>query len=731
MDSKGPKKEARRSVWRHFNVLVIGWFCCLVFVICPELPAGQGKPPLPKEDEACLACHSQADLKSEKGRSLFVDPQKHAAGAHAVLGCRDCHTTIKDFPHPATVPKPRCASCHTDPVADLPKSVHAVLGTQACSSCHGDVHDLKAPAQGLSANCAKCHANAVKEFQGSVHGQAAKKGDPDAPACFSCHGPVHKIRVSADPASPVTKRNLVDTCAACHSNREFLSRHRIPVAHPVELYKQSVHAQALAAGKPAAVCSDCHGSHGILAARDSRSQINHWNVAASCAQCHTEIARTYLESIHGQAMKAGVRDAPVCTDCHGEHLILGPKDQASPVSASHVSAATCGRCHGDERLTQRYNLPADRVPSYADSYHGLAMREGSQTVANCASCHGVHNIFPSSDPRSTVHVANLPKTCGNCHIGAGEKFALGPVHVQTAAGPAHPVVKWIRWAYWIVIPLTLSFMIVHNLVDFLSKLIRRRRAEESGDQVVRMNLYFRIAHWGVMLSFPTLVITGFALKYPDAWWSAPLLIWENRVAFRGSVHRAAGVVLIAATIYHVVHLAVSRRDRALLTAMLPRWSDVTGLVHMFRYNLGLSDTEPKFSKFSYAEKLEYWAFLWGTVVMSLSGFLLWFTNFTLRNFPKRVLDAATAIHWYEALLATFSILLWHFYFVIFDPLVYPMDRAWLTGKVPAAHYRHSRPEYLRLCDRAAHRDAVPEPTSAPSGEESLDEPPAKDPRSSA
>jgi cytochrome b subunit of formate dehydrogenase len=108
-----------------------------------------------------------------------------------------------------------------------------------------------------------------------------------------------------------------------------------------------------------------------------------------------------------------------------------------------------------------------------------------------------------------------------------------------------------------------------------------------------------------------------------------------------------------------------------LKAMLPELKDATDLVQVFSYNLGLTKTEPRFAKFNYAEKVEYWAFMWGTVVMTVSGCLLWFNNFTLRYFPKWVSDAATAVHYYEALLATFSILLWHFYMVIFDPLVYP------------------------------------------------------------
>jgi cytochrome b subunit of formate dehydrogenase len=565
----------------------------------------------------------------------------------------------------------------------------------------------------------------MKEFATSIHGRAAKSGDPDAPSCTSCHGPVHKIQAARKMVPADVKRNQVSACAKCHADSGFLSRHNIPILHPVEQYLQSIHGRAAMQGKNGAACADCHGSHGILPARDARSKVSHWNVADTCGTCHKEIAKTFLESVHGQAIKAGAQDAPDCTDCHGEHLILEPTNPASPVNALHVSMETCARCHGDARLALRYGLPADRVPSYADSFHGLAKREGSVTAANCASCHGVHNIFRSSDPRSTVNAASLAKTCGQCHTGVTEKYAIGPVHILTSSGPAHPVVKWIRWIYWVLIPLTLGFMVFHNLLDFISKLVRKPERHHSGEQVVRMNLWFRIAHWGVMLSFPILVFTGFALKFPDSWWSAPFLLWGKHDAFRGQLHRAAAVVLVASVLYHFVHLAVNRRDRALLSAMMPKWKDVTDLFHVLLYNFGVRKDPPQFAKFNYAEKLEYWAFLWGTVVMGVSGFLLWFNNLALRYFPKWITDAATAVHWYEALLATFSILLWHFYIVIFDPLVYPMDLAWLDGKVPADHYRQARPEYLRALQRAEAADSASDGKSA---DKSAENPPSTNSR---
>jgi len=669
-------------------------------------------------DQECLACHGQAGMKSDAGKDVSIDAAKHAASAHAILGCSDCHTAIKSFPHPAKVPKVQCAACHGGVVKSFARSAHTVLGDAACSSCHGSAHELTTAEKLMPGKCKECHADEVKELEASIHGQAGKNGDPDAPKCTSCHGSVHEVKAGDEPDSLVAHRKLADTCAKCHSDAGFLSRHKIPVAHPVDSYKQSVHARAVALGKDAATCSSCHGSHDIFPANDARSKVNHWKVPETCAQCHKEIARQFNESVHGEAVKAGVRDAPVCIDCHGEHLIMNPSNPASPLNAENVSSETCGRCHGDARLALRNELPADRLPSYAGSYHGLALKGGKVNAANCASCHGVHAILRSSDPRSTVNTANLSKTCGQCHKGATETiYAIGPVHVQTNAGPNHPVVKWIRWTYWVLIPVTLGFMLLHNFFDLLRKLIRRRPRQESGQVVVRMNLWFRIAHWGIMASFPTLVVTGFALKFPESWWARPLVMWESRAGVRGGLHRMAAVVMIAATLFHFIHLAMKKRDRSFIPAMIPTIRDATDMLHVFRFNLGLTKQAPKFGKFNYAEKMEYWAFMWGTMVMALSGFLLWFNNFTLRHFPKWITDAATAVHWYEALLATFSILIWHFYLVIFDPMVYPMDTAWLDGKISADHYRHARPGYYRELSRAGLLEDPEESDTAESAPE--------------
>ncbi len=612
------------------------------------LSPGSRTPP-PKGQE-CNACHE-------------VDLPRFQKSAHGGLDCRDCHSAIQKLPH-----------------ADKPAKV-------ACASCHGDE---------------------VKEYAKSVHGVSKKDGMADAASCLSCHGSPHDILGSSDPASKTAKKNLADTCGTCHSNPDFLQRHKIPFAKPVEAYKLSVHGRAVARGDNAAAsCSDCHGSHGIQSGKGGHSATTHEFVSQTCGKCHSDVQEVFDASVHGRAVKAGAKGAPVCTDCHGEHNILAPSEAGSLVNPARVSTATCGRCHGDERLAARYNLPKDKLPSFEDSYHGLAMRGGAQTVANCGSCHGIHNILASTDPKSTIHPKNLGQTCGRCHAGVGERFAIGAVHLKPGSGPEHPTVKWIRLVYLVLIPATIGFMLLHNGLDWLAKLRRGRHTHVTGGQVPRMNLKFRIAHGMVVASFLTLVVSGFALKFPDAAWVRAFQEFDPSGHYRGIAHRVAAVVITLATVFHLVHVAVVKRDRVILRELMPRLQDAKDMLAMLRFNLGVSKKRPTFGVFGYPEKMEYWAYMWGTVVMAVTGLLLWANNWTMRHFPKWVTDAATTAHWYEAILATLSILVWHWYLVIFDPDVYPMDQAWITGKTSADHVRETRPEYYQaLLRRQVEKDAA-------------------------
>ena len=157
---------------------------------------------------------------------------------------------------------------------------------------------------------------------------------------------------------------------------------------------------------------------------------------------------------------------------------------------------------------------------------------------------------------------------------------------------------------------------------------------------------------------------------------------------RSIIHRVAGVVLIAAGIYHIFYLRHAREGRRLIRDLAPRPKDAFDAWKTMRYYLGLSRQKPKFGRFNYAEKAEYWALVWGTALMGLTGMMMWAKVWVGDLLARWWVDVATAIHFYEAILATLAIVVWHFYQVFFDPDVYPMNWAWWDGKMPVEHYRH-------------------------------------------
>lgn len=581
------------------------------------------------------------------------------------------------------VAQEECLDCH-DEAAVVADSAHEFLDCVDCHPAAAAPHDEGMTPEQASAppECESCHDEAVPNFQESVHGEAMREeGATWLDGCVSCHGATHTLKPSSAEDSPVRAANLPETCGSCHADPSMAERYRLRAAQPIEAYLASVHAQAVGQDLDGASCGACHGNHLILKASDPQSRVHRSRVSETCAQCHEEVSATWESSIHGQAALLGVREAPVCTDCHGEHRILEPSREDSPVFASNIPRMTCGRCHGDLRLVEKFGMSSDSVPAYEDSYHGLVARAGAVGMAQCASCHGVHDILPSSDPASHVHAENLPETCGQCHPGAGESFGIGPVHVLPTE-PEHQAVFLIRQVYLWLIFLTIGGMLVHNGLDFLRKLKDRptRIPEPAPAVPERMSTAFRVQHGLLASSFIALCYTGFALKFPEAWWAAPLLLWEDSFGLRGVLHRVAGVIMIATFVLHAIHVITNRAARACIKRMVPTGSDWREFIHRAGYLVGLRREPPQAEWLGYGEKVEYLAVVWGTLVMTLTGLVLWFEGPVLRWLPAWSSSVATVIHYYEAILAGLAILVWHFYAVIFDPVVYPMDPAWLTGR---------------------------------------------------
>jgi cytochrome b subunit of formate dehydrogenase len=614
----------------------------LSLLIC----AGAARAEHKLQDKDCLACHSDSTLTTEvngKQASLYVDGGK------------------------------------------LKHSVHGDMF--ACVDCHKDVTSLAHETAPRKVRCAECHADAQEAYSHSLHASTYRAGGPGA-NCQDCHGGAHEVLAAADAKSPVNHANIPVTCGRCHGQK-FLMESKGESAQAFISYQDSVHGRAVQNGSTkAAVCTDCHSAHEILPANNPKSPIYKFNVPATCGKCHSAVETTFMQSIHGQGIARGNGLAPVCTDCHGIHSIKAPVNLSAAVSEKNVSTDVCARCHEGVRLSQEFGVPGNRVTTYFDSYHGLAAKGGSVVAANCSSCHGVHNILPSSDPRSTVNKANLDVTCGQCHKGVTQKFTLTPVHLGD--GIQHKdigsiAVRWIRLIYIVLILVVIGAMFLHNAIIWRSKAVARRAMQNP--MMFRMSANQRWQHLILLTSFIVLVITGFALKFPNSWIAA-MLGNGNGERLRSIIHRIAGVALIGAGFYHVFYLAMAKEGRRLILDIAPRPKDAFDAWATMRYYLGQGGEKPKFGRFNYAEKAEYWALVWGTALMAITGVMMWAKVWVGDLLARWWVDVATAIHFYEAILATLAIVVWHFYQVFFDPDVYPMNWAWWDGKMPVEHYRH-------------------------------------------
>ena len=393
-----------------------------------------GAAPAAQSDEDCLACHGDKDLKSETGKRLFVDQAEFQVTIHGQggLSCVDCHADLRkvaDFPHNSPL-KP--------------------------------------------AACKDCHEAAVQQFARSIHQAANERGTSGISiGCKDCHG-THAIKPSDDFDSSTFAINLPATCEKCHLEKVPSKKG----AGFIGGYNLSAHFKALEKSglTMSANCGHCHGAHDIKGVGDPLSSVSRKNIIKTCGTCHVGIQRGYLEGVHGIDYVKGIKDVPVCTDCHSEHNIISPEDINSTVYATKV-AQVCANCHDDMALSRQYGFLTSRLRTYNESFHGTAARFGETRVANCASCHGFHDIRASSDPKSSIFKANLPATCGQCHPGASRHFAEGLIHsapdqVQTAKyGTAH-VVKEV---YIFIIAAIIAVMVVFIAADFLRRVLRKEK----------------------------------------------------------------------------------------------------------------------------------------------------------------------------------------------------------------------------------------------------------------
>lgn len=606
-----------------------------------------------------------------------------------------------------------CLECHAEeePTVDTAVLKRSVHKKQTCIKCHGDAevkddHDEEDVTLD-AVNCVACHKKSAKDYDQSVHAEAARDGDEEAPTCSSCHGE-HDIYPDKDHDSKINRFNLADTCAKCHEDEALTEGHELPKPSFIQRYRKSVHGRGVEVSGllVSAVCTDCHGNHAIFSKDDEHSKVHPWNVPVTCAGCHEKILTTFKESAHGELWADHDDSGPVCITCHTAHGIQEPASRKFQLGI----AKECGECHEDE------------APTFKDNVHGQMYSLGYVATAKCSDCHTPHHNLPADDPRSSIHPANLQKTCGECHEKVTASYITYDPHSVPSSPEANRYVHWVWLFFVVLVSGTLGFFAIHYLLWAQRAWIGHWRGEFDADQsrpathyVVRFNRVHRWVHGAMIVSFLTLALTGFSIKFSGTAWAQFVTLVLGGIETMRWIHRASAVISVVYTLVHFVYLAnrlFRRKDWGILwgwQSMVPRLKDLED----FRANLKwfvYRGPAPALDRWAYWEKIEYLAELWGVPVITLSGLVLWFPEVATRFMPGWVINAAQVVHTYEAFLAVSYVVLFHYFVAHLRPDVFPMDDTIFTGKISLERLKAERPvEYARLTEGGIPGDVLVAP----------------------
>jgi cytochrome b subunit of formate dehydrogenase len=696
-----------------------------------------------QQQAACTSCH--ADVQ----RKMQASVHGGARGRVMRLNCVDCHGSS---PHDVQTPSKEthmggdalCARCHSGEAWRLAPMAHGQAAKEAsaplnCRTCHGgSAHGISVPAKAAketrSDGCRKCHQEVDAALKGGAHnGTLTHKGDKPLPDCITCHGEsVHGVTPAAKLGAEVQDA----ICIQCHADtaREIAD---------------SVHGRdnIQFRGK-APSCVACHGgsSHRLL----PLAEMDRMQQEKACKSCHEKLSLSLNNSVHDLPDKEP-GDHPTCLSCHSDnpHRIAPPKH-----TTPQQLAVMCGECHSNVERMSRYGLTTDAFTSYEQTFHGKALlRFKKDDSANCTDCHGLHGVLSPNSLDSPTHPNHVVETCGKCHPTGKLNFAMsGANHLRTHIDKL-PVLRITELAFLTLIWGAMSFLLGMVFLDLRVKVLRKGSNPESGKPAawliaisflalvagillaylrvpyawwtwvfaaacmvaaficylikrrlapphpvkkwyMRMSRVQRVQHLLLALSFTILVLTGFPLRFAEVdWMHYPLYLFGG---FEGAriIHRIAGVLMVVNWVWHVGYLLLAWKQCGFTFkswTMWPRWKDVTDLIDSLKYYFSLAPAPPRYTRFQFREKFDYFADMWGTIVMGFTGFVMWFPADLGNHLPTWMFGISYIAHSYEGLLAMMAIIIWHFYNVHLNPDAFPMNPAWLTGQISEEEMERDHP----------------------------------------
>jgi cytochrome b subunit of formate dehydrogenase len=612
-----------------------------------------------------------------------------------------------------------CSKCHQKAIETYVHSrhFHELEGgnpdAPVCTSCH-EKHDIRKPsdpnskvsALNISDVCNSCHPG----HKESLH--RAPGIDPSLISCASCHTG-HQTDMASINQAIFKEGGIFNKCNYCHSYERH-SKENLAHGEIMLLDEKGNEAN----------CTKCH--------------IYHWNLPGKgadslrvkrteCVNCHGKENREYKKSIHGKAHASGIKEAPYCTDCHGEKNIKKVSEQFTPEGVIEL----CSSCHSDKDLMLQFRINPYVVEGYKDTYHGKMFEMGNvgMKFAVCTNCHGSHSILPPEDPESSVNRAHIVETCKQCHPRANDRFVTYLVHdkkpteeelrkappyigtIKPSGEPGAHVSSdtlsgWDRINRFVAGMMTLLLIGVLGVFGFHTILWFQRgirgRFVIRGVYYRRFDPFHRFLHILVNISFLTLAFTGLPQSYARTGLAKWLFQNVMSLETAQTLHYIAAAVTGFYFISHLIFLAIKTKKvgiKAMLTGpntLMPRKKDFQDFIAHIKWFLKLGP-HPKFDRWTYWEKFDYFAVFWGVFVIGLSGLLRLYEEFFGSLLGGGIITLADTIHKEEALLATAFIFIVHFFNTHLRAEKFPMDISIYSGRLSEKDFKEERPvEWERL-----------------------------------
>lgn len=569
---------------------------------------------------------------------------------------------------------------------------------------------------------------------------SARADDPDN--CLMCHQyrglsrieePGNQVRVFyVDPTYSLAHRgpHARLACTACHARSEVgVVPHEIVT--PVDCARQCHLADRTGLERPfshdnvaAMLQRSAHANEGLAKLRlDKGAVLNHGQ--SNCLYCHDEptfrdpsLVIPKFKELAGQAFDR-------CETCHAEKVDADIRYYTNHIASRFLPARStlelaqvCAVCHSDAHMVTDMGKK-DPVASFLRSFHGKAALLGDDSTANCLSCHvrpgeNAHLMLGPNDPHSAISPDNVANACRSltCHPGADKRIAASAVHLDLSTERGS--IEFALAAAFILITIfTFGPSAVLVILDLIQVIVGRHLHSEKKThdlvtqimhhpggpaRLVRFTVNQRIQHWVLAVLFILLVLTGFPLKFADRGWATVLVQLFGGLQIARVVHHWSGIALVLGFLGHLVTVCwgVIRRARAARDSQgradyvgewtaLPMWitpQDVRKTFQLLGFLLFLRKDRPSYGRFSPTEKFEYLGVFWGTVLLGVTGLMLWGEQISSHFLSGRLLNLATIAHTYEAFLAVIHVGILHIYNVIFAPKVFPLSTATIDGRTP-------------------------------------------------